>query len=75
MTTRYKVTVESAFDIHDRATKSGRVGRVRQTISADINELISEVDLEVGMISGFPGVSQRHGRNNGQYESDILCLF
>ena len=40
------------FDIHDRATTSGRVGRVRQTISSD--ELISEVDLEVGIMPGFP---------------------
>ena len=44
--------MQNAFDIHDRATTSGRVGRVRQTISPD--ELTSSVDLEVGLIPGLP---------------------
>lgn len=47
-----KVMVENGFDLHDRATTASRVGRVRQTISKD--ELISEVDLEVGVLPGFP---------------------
>jgi hypothetical protein len=49
-----KATVETAFDIHDRATTSGRVGRVRQIISPESDRLVSEVDLEVGMMPGFP---------------------
>jgi PAP_fibrillin len=44
--------MQNAFDIHDRATTSGRVGRVRQTITPD--KLISSVDLEVGLIPGLP---------------------
>jgi PAP_fibrillin len=44
--------MQTAFDIHDRATTSGRVGRVRQTITSD--KLISSVDLEVGLMPGFP---------------------
>lgn len=44
--------METAFEIHDRATTSGRIGRVRQTITAD--QLISSVDLEVGLFPGFP---------------------
>jgi len=47
-----KATVETAFDIHDRATTSGRIGRVRQIVSSD--KLVSEVELEVGMMPGFP---------------------
>lgn len=47
-----KQMVETAFDIHDRATTSGRVGRVRQTVTAD--QLISSVDLEVGLFPGLP---------------------
>ena len=47
-----KAMVENAFDIHDRATTASRVGRVRQTITND--KLISEVDLEVGLLPGFP---------------------
>jgi PAP_fibrillin len=40
------------FDIHDKATTSGRVGRVRQIITE--NRLISELDLEVGLFPGLP---------------------
>jgi hypothetical protein len=47
-----KAMAENAFDIHDRATTASRVGRVRQRITPD--QLISEVDLEVGVIPGFP---------------------
>jgi PAP_fibrillin len=47
-----KQMMETAFDIHDRATTSGRVGRVRQTVTAD--QLISTIDLEVGLFPGLP---------------------
>jgi hypothetical protein len=47
-----KPMVETAFDIHDRATTSGRIGRVRQIISD--SQLISMIDLEVGLLPGFP---------------------
>lgn len=47
-----QATVETAFDIHDRATTSGRVGRVRQIVSKD--QLTSELELEVGMMPGLP---------------------
>jgi hypothetical protein len=43
---------ENWFDLHEQATVGSRVGRVRQTITA--NTLISEVDLEVGMLPGIP---------------------
>jgi hypothetical protein len=43
---------DNAFDLHDRATSMSRVGRVRQTVKP--RELISEVDLEVGMLPGIP---------------------
>jgi len=46
-----KNIAENAFDLHDRVTTPSRVGRVRQIITAD--ELISEVDLEVGL-PGLP---------------------
>mmetsp|Transcript_28607 Transcript_28607/g.42313 ORF Transcript_28607/g.42313 Transcript_28607/m.42313 type:complete len:297 (-) Transcript_28607:311-1201(-) len=42
----------NGFDIHERATSAGKVGRVRQSITKD--ELISEVDLEVGVLPGLP---------------------
>lgn len=42
----------NGFDIHDLATTASRVGRIRQTISS--NQLVSEVDLEVGVLPGFP---------------------
>jgi len=44
----------NGFDIHDRATAASRIGRVRQTITKD--SLVSEVDLEVGMMPGLPVV-------------------
>ena len=47
-----KAAAENVFDIHDRATTAGRIGRVRQTISD--NQLVSEVDLEVGLLPGLP---------------------
>ncbi|KAL7569299.1 hypothetical protein ACA910_016845 [Epithemia clementina (nom. ined.)] len=47
-----KAMAENAFDIHDKATTAGRVGRVRQTITSD--SLVSEVDLEVGLFPGLP---------------------
>jgi hypothetical protein len=43
---------ENAFDLHDRVTTPTRIGRVRQTITNG-DELISEVDLEVGL-PGLP---------------------
>lgn len=43
---------ENGFDLHDRATSMSRVGRVRQMIGA--RELVSEVDLEVGVLPGIP---------------------
>lgn len=48
-----KDIAETGFDIHDKATKASRVGKVRQTITIQ-GELISEVDLDVGLIPGFP---------------------
>jgi hypothetical protein len=47
-----KAMAENAFDIHDRATTASRVGRVRQSITRD--QLVSEVDLEVGLLPGLP---------------------
>ena len=47
-----KSIAETGFDIHDRATKASRVGKVRQTVTND--ELISEVDLDVGLLPGVP---------------------
>ena len=47
-----KAMAENAFDIHDRATTAGRIGRVRQIITSD--SLVSEVDLEVGLFPGLP---------------------
>ena len=44
---------ENAFDLHDQATSVGKVGKVRQSIKGG-NELISEVDLEVGLMGGLP---------------------
>ncbi len=42
----------NAFDLHDRATSMSRVGRVRQTVTT--TRLVSEVDLEVGVMPGIP---------------------
>lgn len=43
---------DNAFDLHDRATSMSRVGRVRQTVTP--TQLVSEVDLEVGVMPGIP---------------------
>ena len=42
----------NAFELHDLATSMSRVGRVRQTLKD--RQLISEVDLEVGLMPGIP---------------------
>lgn len=47
-----KGLAENGFDLHEQATIASRVGRVRQTITA--NKMISEVDLQVGMLPGIP---------------------
>jgi hypothetical protein len=47
-----KQIAENGFDLHDKATSASRVGRVRQIIKED--KLISEVDLEVGLLPGIP---------------------
>ena len=47
-----KGMAETGFEIHDLATTASRVGRVRQTITRD--KLVSEVDLEVGLVPGLP---------------------
>ena len=47
-----KQLVTNGFDLHDRSTTSSRVGRVKQTVTS--TELISEVELEVGLMPGIP---------------------
>jgi len=47
-----KEIAENGFELHAQATVGSRVGRVRQCISDNV--LISEVDLEVGMLPGIP---------------------
>eukprot|EP00543_Licmophora_paradoxa_P001458 CAMPEP_0202457638 /NCGR_PEP_ID=MMETSP1360-20130828/14612_1 /ASSEMBLY_ACC=CAM_ASM_000848 /TAXON_ID=515479 /ORGANISM="Licmophora paradoxa, Strain CCMP2313" /LENGTH=291 /DNA_ID=CAMNT_0049077785 /DNA_START=26 /DNA_END=901 /DNA_ORIENTATION=+ len=47
-----KAMAENGFDLHDRATTAGRVGRVRQIVGTDT--LTSELDLEVGLLPGIP---------------------
>ncbi|KAL3915036.1 MAG: hypothetical protein SGILL_005833 [Bacillariaceae sp.] len=47
-----KGLAENGFDLHDQATVGSRVGRVRQTVTA--TQLISEVDIELGMLPGIP---------------------
>lgn len=42
----------NGFDIHDKATSAGKIGRVRQIITDD--EFTSEVDLIVGAMPGLP---------------------
>lgn len=42
-----KSMAENFFALHDRATTASRIGRVRQIITDD--QVISEVDLEVGL--------------------------
>lgn len=48
-----KDMAENVFDLHEKATSVGKVARVRQKISTD-GELVSEVDLEVGLMGGMP---------------------
>lgn len=47
-----KQIADNGFELHDRATTGSRVGRVRQTITDD--KLISEVELDVGVLPGLP---------------------
>ena len=47
-----KEVAENGFALHAQATSGSRVGRVRQIITSE--KLISEVDLEVGMLPGIP---------------------
>jgi len=47
-----KQIADNGFELHDRATTGSRIGRVRQIIES--NKLISEVELEVGMMPGLP---------------------
>jgi len=47
-----KAIAENGFDLHEKATSTGQIGRVRQTITED--ELISEVDISVGVLPGIP---------------------
>lgn len=47
-----KQIADNGFAIHDRATTASRVGRVRQLVTDD--ELVSEYDLNVGIVPGFP---------------------
>jgi len=47
-----KEIAQNGFDIHDAATTASRVGRIRQTVST--KQLVSEVDVEVGILPGFP---------------------
>eukprot|EP00804_Cyclotella_cryptica_P009527 CCRYP_006243-RA/>CCRYP_006243-RA protein AED:0.00 eAED:0.00 QI:239/1/1/1/0.5/0.33/3/2173/304 len=49
-----KSMAENAFDIHDRATTASRVGKVRQIIDEGNSELVSEYELSVGLMPGFP---------------------
>ena len=43
---------ENGFELHNRATSVSSIGRVRQTVKDA--ELVSEVDLIVGVIPGLP---------------------
>jgi len=45
---------DNLFTIHDRATTASRVGKVRQIIDKNNQELVSEYDLSVGLIPGLP---------------------
>jgi hypothetical protein len=47
-----KAIAENGFELHDQATVGSRVGRVRQTVTT--TQLISEVDIELGMLPGIP---------------------
>ncbi|CAM9339437.1 unnamed protein product, partial [Phaeothamnion confervicola] len=43
---------ETVFALHRAATSNGEIGRVRQIISE--SELVSELDLSVGILAGIP---------------------
>jgi hypothetical protein len=47
-----KEVTENGFALHAQATSGSRVGRVRQIVTSET--LVSEVDLEVGMLPGIP---------------------
>jgi len=47
-----KQMAENGFELHDRATSGSRIGRVKQTLSS--NQLVNELDLEVGVLPGLP---------------------
>lgn len=47
-----KQMAENGFKLHDRATSGSRIGRVKQILSRD--ELVNELDLEVGFFPGLP---------------------
>jgi len=49
-----KQIAESAFDIHDAATTASRVGKVRQIIDKNNNQLVSEYEVSVGLLPGLP---------------------
>lgn len=49
-----KSIAESAFDIHDAATTASRVGKVRQIIDKNNNQLVSEYEVSVGILPGLP---------------------
>uniref|UniRef100_A0A7R9Z4E9 Plastid lipid-associated protein/fibrillin conserved domain-containing protein n=1 Tax=Pseudictyota dubia TaxID=2749911 RepID=A0A7R9Z4E9_9STRA len=47
-----KQIADNGFELHNRATSVSRIGRVRQTVKD--GEVVSEVDLEVGLLPGLP---------------------
>jgi hypothetical protein len=47
-----KQMADNGFELHDRATTGSRIGRVRQTVTD--TELVSEVELMVGVLPGLP---------------------
>lgn len=47
-----KDVAQNFFNLHAAATIGSRIGRVRQIVTSE--RLISEVDLEVGMLPGIP---------------------
>jgi PAP_fibrillin len=49
-----KQVANNGFELHHRATASSRIGRVRQIITPDNDKLISQVELEVGVMPGMP---------------------
>lgn len=47
-----KAVAENGFDLHERATSTGQIGRVRQQITDD--GISSEVAINVGVLPGIP---------------------